>query len=37
MNLAALFVVGGLVDLAIFTMPYGLVIAAGLAWLYFKG
>lgn len=37
MNLGAVFVVAGLIGLAIFTMPYGLVILAGLAWLYRKG
>lgn len=36
MNWAGLSVAVGLVGLAIFTMPYGLVILAGLAWMYFK-
>lgn len=36
MNLAGLFVVVGLVGLAIFIMPYGLVILAGLAWAWRK-
>lgn len=36
MNFAGLTVVVGLVGLAIFTMPYGLVILVGLAWMYRK-
>ena len=37
MNWAGLSVAIGLVGLAIFTMPFGLVILVGLAWLYSKG
>lgn len=36
MNWAGLSVAVGLVSLAIFTMPFGLVIFVGLAWMYFK-
>lgn len=36
MNLAGLTVAVGLVGLAIFTMPWGIVILAGLAWMYHK-
>jgi hypothetical protein len=36
MNWAGLSVVVGLVGLAFVTMPYGLVILAGLAWVYSK-
>ena len=37
MNWAGLTVVAGLVGLAIFTMPYGLVILVALAWLLRRG
>lgn len=36
MNWAGASIVAGLVGLAIFTMPYGLVIVAGLAWVWHK-
>lgn len=36
MNLAGLSVTAGLVVLAFMTMPYGLVILAGLAWVVFR-
>jgi hypothetical protein len=36
MNWAGLSVVVGLVGLAFVTMPYGLVILAGIAWVYSK-
>lgn len=36
MNWAGLSIVAGLVGLAIFTMPYGLVILAGLAFAFRK-
>jgi hypothetical protein len=36
MNWAGLSIVAGLLGLAIFTMPYGLVILAGLAWVAYK-
>jgi hypothetical protein len=37
MNWAGLSIVAGLVGLAIFTMPYGLVILVGMAWVLRKG
>ena len=37
MNWGALSVVIGLVGLAIYTMPYGLIILAGLAYLFTRG
>ena len=37
MNWGALSVVIGLVGLAIYTMPWGIVILAGLAYLYTRG
>lgn len=36
MNWGNLTVVIGLIGLAFVTMPYGIVILAGLAWIYSK-
>lgn len=37
MNLANVSVTIGLVTLAFVTMPYGLLILAGMAWIWRKG
>ena len=37
MNWAGLSVAVGLVGLAIFTMPWGIIILAGLAYMYSRG
>lgn len=37
MNWAGLSVVIGLLGLAVFTMPWGLIILAGMAWVYTRG
>lgn len=36
MNWAGLSIAIGLIGLAVFTMPYGLVIIAGMVWMYRK-
>lgn len=37
MSWAGLSIVVGLLGLAVFTMPWGLVILAGMAWVYTRG
>lgn len=37
MNLGAVFVIIGLLGLAWFTMPWGILILLGLGWLYKLG
>lgn len=37
MNWAGLSIVVGLLGLAVFTMPWGLIILAGMAWVYTRG
>ena len=37
MNLAGIFIALGLLWLAVVTMPYGIAILAGMAWLYTRG
>lgn len=37
MNWAGLSIAIGLIGLAVFTLPYGLVILAGMAWMYRRG
>lgn len=36
MNWAAISVFSGLVALALFTWPFGIVILAGMWWVYWK-
>lgn len=37
MNWAGLSIAIGLIGLAVFTMPFGIVILAGMAWMYRRG
>ena len=37
MNWAGLSTAIWLIGLAVFTLPYGLVILAGMAWMYRRG
>ena len=37
MNWAGLSIAIGLIGLAVFTMPYGLIILAAMAWMYRRG
>ena len=37
MNWAGLSIAIWLIGLAVFTLPYGLVILAGMAWMYRRG
>lgn len=37
MNWSGLILAVGLVGLAVTTMPYGLVILAGMAWVWSRG
>lgn len=37
MNLAGIFIALGLLWLSVVTMPYGLLILAGMVWLYSRG
>jgi hypothetical protein len=37
MNWGALSVVVGLIGLAVYTMPWGIIILAGMYWVYTRG
>lgn len=37
MNLAGISIALGLLTLAVVTMPWGLLILAGMAWVYSRG
>lgn len=36
MNIASISIFVGLLTLSVVTMPWGLLILAGMAWLYWK-